>query len=131
MTLPKVNLTLIHLFLESFSENRRVQRNANNNWSPWSTWSPCSEECMVGESQARSRQCLDKSGTSMANVLPCVGKVIIDLFIGARFSIFVSNHSNHLIIVNQILYWKTDLVYFQCLHILISLLIKAKRLLSI
>ena len=56
-------------------ENRRVQRNVNNNWSPWSAWSPCSEECMAGESQARSRQCLDKTGTSMADVRPCVEKV--------------------------------------------------------
>ena len=61
--------------LDSMMENRRVQRNVNNNWSPWSAWSPCSEECMAGESQARSRQCLDKTGTSMADVRPCVEKV--------------------------------------------------------
>ena len=37
------------------------QGDSKYNWSQWSTWSPCSEECMIGESQGRSRQCLDET----------------------------------------------------------------------
>ena len=33
---------------------------------------------MAGESQGRSRQCLDESGTSMYDVLPCIDKVGIN-----------------------------------------------------
>ena len=33
---------------------------------------------MVGESQGRSRQCLDETGTSMDDVLPCIDTVGIN-----------------------------------------------------
>ena len=33
---------------------------------------------MSGESQGRSRQCLDETGTSMDDVLPCIDKVGIN-----------------------------------------------------
>ena len=33
---------------------------------------------MAGESQGRSRQCVDETGTSMDDVLPCIDKVGIN-----------------------------------------------------
>ena len=56
-----------------------LSKTRSSNWSPWSEWSPCSEECMSGESQGRSRQCLDETGTSMADVVPCIEKVLTDI----------------------------------------------------
>ena len=57
-------------------------------WSTWSIWSPCSKECMAGESQGRSRQCLDETGTSMDDVRPCVDLVSIFLLINI-FELFI------------------------------------------
>ena len=52
---------------------------SKHNWSQWSMWSPCSEECMVGESQGRSRQCLDETKTTINDVLPCVEQVLTNI----------------------------------------------------
>ena len=69
----------------------------------------------------------------MADVLPCIGKVIIDIFIGARFPIFYLKPRVKIwvIVFHVDLILKKLFGLFPMLASLISFLIKAKRLLSI
>ena len=48
---------------------------AGAKWSEWSEWSACSKQCLPGESQARSRQCLDHQGASVKDTSLCPKKV--------------------------------------------------------
>eukprot|EP00094_Tigriopus_californicus_P000282 TCALIF_00273-PA protein Name:"Protein of unknown function" AED:0.04 eAED:0.04 QI:0/0.66/0.5/0.9/1/1/10/140/731 len=46
-----------------------------DHWDHWSSWSPCSSHCrQSGESQARSRSCLDSSGTIREDIKPCLAQ---------------------------------------------------------
>ena len=46
---------------------------------------------MSGESQGRSRQCLDEMGTSMSDVVPCIEQVLIDILLRLeRFTCLVA-----------------------------------------
>ena len=44
-------------------------------WSEWSEWSACSKQCLPGESQARSRQCLDHRGSPTKDTSKCPKQV--------------------------------------------------------
>ena len=46
------------------------------NWGPWNSWSKCSFDCEPGESQGRSRICIDKTSVAKSNDLkPCILQV--------------------------------------------------------
>lgn len=46
-----------------------------DHWDHWSPWSPCSSHCrQSGESQARSRSCLDATGTIREDIKPCLAQ---------------------------------------------------------
>ena len=43
----------------------------SESWGEWSSWSQCSEQCLPGESQARTRQCLRSDGEPSDDLTNC------------------------------------------------------------